>query len=88
MPRASPAWACCRHRCGGPVRAHFAAQRRLLPLAHGELRANAWLLRPALDLLNIMLIVAVIAASHAVDRRLQVGLLYAFITYIGGWSSR
>jgi ATP-binding cassette, subfamily B, multidrug efflux pump len=28
----------------------------------GEMRANAWLLRPALDLLNVLLIVAVIAA--------------------------
>jgi ATP-binding cassette subfamily B multidrug efflux pump len=49
----------------------------------GELRANAWLLRPALDLLNILLIVAVIAAfgTQQIDG-LQVGLLYAFITYI------
>jgi len=49
----------------------------------GELRANAWLLRPALDLLNILLIVAVIAAfgTQRLDG-LQVGLLYAFITYI------
>jgi len=49
----------------------------------GELRANAWLLRPALDLLNIMLIVAVIAAFGTQSiGGLQVGLLYAFITYI------
>jgi ATP-binding cassette subfamily B protein/ATP-binding cassette subfamily C protein/ATP-binding cassette subfamily B multidrug efflux pump len=49
----------------------------------GELRANAWLLRPALDLLNVLLIVAVVAAfgSQSIDG-LQVGLLYAFITYI------
>jgi len=49
----------------------------------GELRANAWLLRPALDLLNVLLIVAVIAAfgSQRFDG-LQVGLLYAFISYI------
>ncbi len=49
----------------------------------GEMRANAWLLRPALDLLNVLLIVAVIAAfgSQSLDG-LQVGLLYAFITYI------
>jgi ATP-binding cassette subfamily B protein/ATP-binding cassette subfamily C protein/ATP-binding cassette subfamily B multidrug efflux pump len=49
----------------------------------GEMRANAWLLRPALDLLNVLLIVAVIAAfgSQRFDG-LQVGLLYAFISYI------
>lgn len=49
----------------------------------GELRANAWLLRPALDLLNVLLIVAVVAAfgSQRFDG-VQVGLLYAFISYI------
>jgi ATP-binding cassette subfamily B protein/ATP-binding cassette subfamily C protein/ATP-binding cassette subfamily B multidrug efflux pump len=49
----------------------------------GELRANAWLLRPALDLLNVLLIVAVIAAfgTQQFDG-LQIGLLYAFISYI------
>jgi ATP-binding cassette subfamily B protein/ATP-binding cassette subfamily C protein/ATP-binding cassette subfamily B multidrug efflux pump len=49
----------------------------------GETRANAWLLRPALDLFNVVLIVAVIAAfgSERFDG-LQIGLLYAFITYI------
>jgi ATP-binding cassette subfamily B protein/ATP-binding cassette subfamily C protein/ATP-binding cassette subfamily B multidrug efflux pump len=49
----------------------------------GEVRANAWLLRPALDLLNVLLIVAVIGAFGA-ERfdGLQIGLLYAFITYI------
>lgn len=49
----------------------------------GEMRANAWLLRPALDLLNVMLIMAVIAAFGTKQfDGLQVGLLYAFITYI------
>ena len=49
----------------------------------GEMRANAWLLRPALDLLNVLLIVAVIAAFGTQSfGGLQVGLLYAFITYI------
>jgi len=49
----------------------------------GELRANAWLLRPALDMFNILLIVAVIAAFGTQSiGGLQVGLLYAFITYI------
>jgi ATP-binding cassette subfamily B protein/ATP-binding cassette subfamily C protein/ATP-binding cassette subfamily B multidrug efflux pump len=49
----------------------------------GEVRANAWLLRPALDLLNILLIVAVISAFGMQQfDGLQIGLLYAFITYI------
>ena len=48
-----------------------------------ELRANAWLLRPALDLLNVGLIVVVI---YGFGRRelsgVEVGLLYAFLAYI------
>lgn len=48
-----------------------------------ELRANAWLLRPALDLLNIFLLVVVI---HNFGQRqlnaLEVGILYAFVSYI------
>jgi ATP-binding cassette subfamily B protein/ATP-binding cassette subfamily C protein/ATP-binding cassette subfamily B multidrug efflux pump len=49
----------------------------------GEVRANAWLLRPALDLLNILLIVAVISAFGMQQfDGLQIGLLYAFIAYI------
>jgi ATP-binding cassette, subfamily B, multidrug efflux pump len=49
----------------------------------GELRANAWLLRPALDLLNVLLIIAVIAfaGSREIDV-VEVGLLYAFISYV------
>lgn len=49
----------------------------------GEVRANAWLLRPALDLVNVLLIVAVIAAFGAqpIDA-IEIGLLYAFIAYI------
>jgi ATP-binding cassette subfamily B protein/ATP-binding cassette subfamily C protein/ATP-binding cassette subfamily B multidrug efflux pump len=56
--------------------AHYAARI-------GEVRANAWLLRPALDLVNVLLIVAVVAAVGT--QRLggiEVGLLYAFITYV------
>jgi len=48
-----------------------------------EVRANAWLLRPALDFLSILLIVIVVAAVGS--QRLQgveVGLLYAFIAYV------
>jgi ATP-binding cassette, subfamily B, multidrug efflux pump len=48
-----------------------------------QLRANAWLLRPALDLLNAFLLVAVI---YGFGRRelsgMEVGLLYAFLAYI------
>ena len=49
----------------------------------GEVRANAWLLRPALDFVNILLIVTIVAAVGT--QRLQgveVGLLYAFIAYV------
>lgn len=55
---------------------HYAARM-------GEVRANAWLLRPALDFLSILLIVIVVAAVGS--QRLQgveVGLLYAFIAYV------
>ncbi|MEO6279934.1 ABC transporter ATP-binding protein [Roseateles sp.] len=48
-----------------------------------ELRANAWLLRPALDFLNVLLLVTVI---YGFGRRelsgMEVGLLYAFLAYI------
>ena len=49
----------------------------------GEVRANAWLLRPALDMLNVLLIVAIIAAfgTQSVGA-LEIGLLYAFISYV------
>ena len=49
----------------------------------GEVRANAWLLRPALDLLNILLIVILVAAvgTHQVAG-VEPGLLYAFIAYV------
>ncbi|MFO1412667.1 MAG: ABC transporter transmembrane domain-containing protein [Burkholderiales bacterium] len=48
-----------------------------------SLRANAWLLRPALDLVNILLVVAIVAAvgSHEMEG-VEVGLLYAFIAYV------
>jgi ATP-binding cassette, subfamily B, multidrug efflux pump len=49
----------------------------------GELRANAWLLRPALDLVNVLLIVAVIAAAGSRPlETVEIGLLYAFVSYI------
>ena len=55
---------------------HFTARQ-------AELRANAWLLRPALDLLNILLLIVVI---YSFGQRqlsgLEVGILYAFVSYI------
>ena len=59
-----------------------------------ELRANAWLLRPALDFLNVAMLAAVIAvyglrsassdggAGGAGLSALEVGVLYAFVSYI------
>jgi ATP-binding cassette subfamily B protein/ATP-binding cassette subfamily C protein/ATP-binding cassette subfamily B multidrug efflux pump len=49
-----------------------------------ELRANAWLLRPMLDLINVLLLVLVIYGFG--QRQLagiEVGILYAFVSYIG-----
>ena len=49
----------------------------------GEIRANAWLLRPALDFVNILLIVAIVAAVGTQSLQgVEVGLLYAFIAYV------
>ncbi|MEC5217140.1 ATP-binding cassette subfamily B multidrug efflux pump [Actimicrobium sp. GrIS 1.19] len=48
-----------------------------------ELRANAWLLRPALDFLNILLLVGVIYSfGQRQFSALEVGILYAFVSYI------
>jgi ATP-binding cassette, subfamily B, multidrug efflux pump len=60
--------------------AHYRSRQR-------ELRANAWLLRPVLDLLNVLLLAVVIwvfgTRNHGVAMSaLQVGVLYAFINYI------
>jgi ATP-binding cassette subfamily B protein/ATP-binding cassette subfamily C protein/ATP-binding cassette subfamily B multidrug efflux pump len=49
----------------------------------GEVRANAWLLRPALDLVNVLLIAALVAAIGTQSiAGVEVGLLYAFIAYL------
>ena len=56
--------------------AHFKARQ-------AEMRANAWLLRPALDLLNILLLVVVIFSfGQRQVSGLEVGILYAFVSYI------
>jgi ATP-binding cassette subfamily B protein/ATP-binding cassette subfamily C protein/ATP-binding cassette subfamily B multidrug efflux pump len=50
-----------------------------------ELRANAWLLRPVLDLLNVILLATVIGVfgwRGQAMTALEVGVLYAFINYI------
>jgi ATP-binding cassette subfamily B protein/ATP-binding cassette subfamily C protein/ATP-binding cassette subfamily B multidrug efflux pump len=63
-------------RFGATNEAHYRARL-------GELRANAWLLRPALDLVNVLLIVAVIAAAGSRPlETVEIGLLYAFVSYI------
>ena len=49
----------------------------------GEVRANAWLLRPALDFLNILLIVILVAAVGTQQvAGVEPGLLYASIAYV------
>lgn len=48
-----------------------------------ELRANSWLLRPALDLMNCLLLVVVIFCfGQGSFSGLQIGILYAFVSYI------
>jgi ATP-binding cassette subfamily B multidrug efflux pump len=48
-----------------------------------ELRANAFLLRPALDLLNVVLLAVVIFSFGQREMSaVEVGVLYAFISYI------
>ncbi len=52
-----------------------------------ELRANAWLLRPMLDLLNVLMLALVIAVFGLREQggalgALEVGVLYAFVSYI------
>ena len=49
----------------------------------GELRANAFLLRPALDLLNTLLLVSVIYSfSQRQFSAIEIGILYAFVNYM------
>lgn len=49
-----------------------------------ELRANAWLLRPMLDLLNVLLLIALLYSFGERElQALEVGILYAFVSYVG-----
>lgn len=55
---------------------------------HSALRANAWLLRPVLDFMSVLLIAVVIwvfgtRGQGVALTALEVGVLYAFINYIG-----
>ena len=48
-----------------------------------ELRANAWLLRPALDMLNVILLIAAIYSfGMRQTSGMEVGILYAFVSYV------
>jgi ATP-binding cassette subfamily B protein/ATP-binding cassette subfamily C protein/ATP-binding cassette subfamily B multidrug efflux pump len=80
--QASGAASAFARRFGATNAAHYEARRQ-------ELRANAWLLRPALDLLNVAMLGAVIGVfswrSGQVAGGLsaiEVGVLYAFVSYI------
>ncbi|MBH9552369.1 ABC transporter ATP-binding protein [Inhella gelatinilytica] len=69
----------------GRFQARFAAHNeRHYQSRTRELAANAWLLRPALDLLNVVLMVALILgfANSQAAQGLEVGLLYAFLAYL------
>ena len=65
-------------RFGALNEGHYRSRQR-------ELRANAWLLRPVLDFLNVLLVAVVMGvwrARPAALSALEVGILYAFINYI------
>jgi ATP-binding cassette subfamily B protein/ATP-binding cassette subfamily C protein/ATP-binding cassette subfamily B multidrug efflux pump len=49
-----------------------------------EMRVNAWLLRPMLDLINVLLLAVVIYTfGQRSLSALEIGVLYAFVSYIG-----
>lgn len=56
--------------------AHYQSRQR-------EVRANAWLLRPMVDACKVLLLLAVIIASGwNQDNVIEIGVLYAFISYV------
>jgi ATP-binding cassette subfamily B protein/ATP-binding cassette subfamily C protein/ATP-binding cassette subfamily B multidrug efflux pump len=69
----------------GRFEARFADTNQQHYLARlAELRANAWLLRPMLDLLNVLVLVLVFySVSQRTLSGIEVGVLYAFVSYIG-----
>ena len=74
--QASNAQARFAGRFGVTNHAHYKARL-------AELRANAFLLRPALDLLNVILLAVVIYSFGEREMNaVEVGVLYAFISYI------
>ena len=74
--QASNATARFARRFGVINAAHYASRQ-------AEMRANAWLLRPALDFMNILLLVVVIYSfGQRQMSGLEVGILYAFVSYI------
>ena len=49
-----------------------------------EMWVNAWLLRPMLDLINVLLLAVVIYTfGQRILSALEIGVLYAFVSYIG-----
>jgi ATP-binding cassette subfamily B multidrug efflux pump len=63
-------------RFGATNQAHYTSRL-------AELRANAFLLRPALDFLNVILLAVVIFSFGQREMNaIEVGVLYAFISYI------
>jgi ATP-binding cassette subfamily B multidrug efflux pump len=72
------------HNAAGRFGERFAATNALHYTARlAELRANAFLLRPALDFLNVVLLAVVIYSfGQRSMTAVEVGVLYAFISYI------
>lgn len=74
--QASNATARFGFRFGATNQSHYHARLTAL-------RANAWLLRPALDLLNVLLLAGVIVSfGQRQFNGLEIGVLYAFVSYI------
>ena len=75
--QASNAQQVFRNRFDKTNRQHLAARV-------AEMRVNAWLLRPMLDFINVVLLAVVI---YSFGQRslgaLEIGILYAFVSYIG-----
>jgi ATP-binding cassette, subfamily B, multidrug efflux pump len=72
------------HNAGARYQQRFANTNRAMFKARmQEIRANAWLLRPALDYFHIVLLACVIFSFGLRPvEGLQIGVLYAFIAYI------
>jgi ATP-binding cassette, subfamily B, multidrug efflux pump len=78
--QASNATARFRERFAGLNEAHYQSRQQ-------ELRANAWLLRPLLDFVNMLLLAALIGVFGLRSQggalgAVEVGILYAFMSYI------